>query len=165
MTPVQRIAPMASLKRNRESQEMMGTRVRSPHAWRRASALAFIAATLCTIAAFAGQEERKHKVPVIDKLATGSNQQAFSGRVQSLDMKREVLNVNTVQGDNTEIFPIRKGIHVSNAGGTKLKLAALTPGTNVLIYYEQKGDHRTVKDIVVLGNAPPKKDTKSPPPS
>jgi hypothetical protein len=129
-----------------------------------ASALAFAVAMLCA-AVVTGQEEHKHKVPVIDKIASGSNQQAFSGTVQSLDLKRELLNVNTVQGGNTEIFPIRKGTHVSSADGEKLKLATLTPGTNVLIYYEQKGDRRTVKDIVVLGNAPPKKDTKSPPPS
>lgn len=158
---------MASLNLHRESHELMGTRVPTPRVRpgaRGASALAF-ALMLCAIAAFAGQEERKRKVPVIDKIASGSNQQAFSGTVQSLDMKREVLNVNTVQGGNTEIFPIRKGIHVSSAGGEKLKLATLTPGTNILIYYEQKGDRRTVKDIVVLGNARPKKDTKSPPPS
>jgi hypothetical protein len=146
----------------------MGARVPSPQSGSRAvraSVLVLALAALCALGAFAGQEERKHKVPVINKITSGPNQQAFSGTVQSLDLKRALLNVNTVQGGNTEIFPIRKGTHVSTADGGKLKLATLTPGTNVLIYYEQKGDRRTVKDIVVLGEAPAKQDKKSPPPS
>lgn len=111
------------------------------------------------------QQDRKRKVPVLDKLSSGSSHQAFSGRVQSLDMERKILNVNTVQGGNTEIFPIKKGIHVATAGGDKLKLADLTPGTNVLIYYEQRGDRRTVKEIVVLAAGGEEDKKKSAPPS
>ncbi len=122
---------------------------------------------LCAVVAFAGQEDRKHKGPVLNKLSSGQNEQAFTGTVQSLDVHHALLNVNTVQGADTEIFPFKKGVRITTADGAKLKLAALTPGTNVLIYYEQKGDRRTVKDIVVLGANTPKKEPekKSPPPS
>ncbi len=96
-----------------------------------------------------GQERKRH-VPGLDKISGGSTNQAFSGIVQSLDMKRSILNVNTVQGGVTEIFPIKKGMKVETAEGIKTKLEDLKPGTNVLIYYSQKGDRRTVKQIVVL---------------
>src|SRR5581483_1854096 len=97
-------------------------------------------------------QEEKHKIPVIDKLATGSSHQAFSGRVLSFDKDRHILNVNTVQGGNTEIFPVKKGVRVSTADGERLKLKDLSPGTNVLIYFEQRREHRTVTEIVVLGS-------------
>ena len=90
---------------------------------------------------------------------------AFSGIVQSVDLHHQLLNVNTVQGENTEIFPLRKGTRVATANGGRKRLSQLTPGTNVLIYYEQRGDRRTVKQIVVLGAAPAKDKKASPPPS
>jgi hypothetical protein len=127
--------------------------------------LVFTLAFLAALGARSAQEDRKHKVPVLDKINSGPSEQAFNGTVQSLDVRHSLLNVNTVQGSDTEIFPIKKSVHVSTATGGKLKLAALTPGTNVLIYYEQKGDRRTVKNIVVLRETPPKKEKQSPPPS
>ena len=111
------------------------------------------------------QEQRKSKLPVIDKITGGSSKQAFSGIVESVDMKRKLLNVNTVEGGNVEIFPVKKGISVSAANGSKLKLTELTPGTNVIIYYEQKGDRRAVEEIVVLTASPAEEKKKSPPPS
>lgn len=111
------------------------------------------------------QEQRRRKVPVLDKITSGPSRQAFSGKVQSLDLERNLLNVNTVQGGNTEIFPVKKGVRVALADGGKLKLTALTPGTNVIIYYEQKGDRRTVKEIVVLMASPSEEKKKTPPPS
>lgn len=132
--------------------------------------LVLVLAAACLGSAYAGQEERKRKVPVLDKLNTGPSQQAFSGVVQSLDLGHSLLNVGTAAGGTTEIFPVKKTLHVAAADGSRLKLETLKPGTNVLIYYEQRGDKRTVKDIVVLGDARPKpapasKDTKSAPPS
>lgn len=109
-------------------------------------------------------QEHKTKVPGLDKITGAPNQQAFSGIVESLDKQRKVLNVNTVTGGAIEIFPIKKSVHVSTADGDKLTLTEVKPGANVLIYYEQKGDHRTVKEIIVLKGEPnPAK--KSPPPS
>jgi hypothetical protein len=111
----------------------------------------------------ADAQEHKRKVPGLDRITTGSSQQAFSGIVQSLDTKRNLLNVNTVQGGVTEIFPVRKGTHVSTADGDRVKLSTLKPGTNVLIYYDQKGDRRTVKHVIVL--AGPARAQKPAPPS
>lgn len=111
----------------------------------------------------AGAQERKTKLPRLDKIVGGGNQQAFSGIVQSLDRQRNLLNVNTVQGGVTEIFPVKRGIHIMTANGAKLRLAELVPGTNVIIYYEQKGDRRTVKQVVVLAaSAPETKKTRPP---
>ena len=109
------------------------------------------------------QEERK-KVPVIDKITSGGpSQQAFMGVVKSVDFESEVLNVDNINGKSTEIFPIKKKVHVVTADGDKLKLATLKPGTNVLVYFDQKGDHRTITRIVVLVGGTPKKKDSTPP--
>jgi hypothetical protein len=109
-------------------------------------------------------QERKRKLPGLDKITAGPNQQAFSGIVESLDMQRKILNVNTVTGGAIEIFPVKKGVRVSTADGDRRTLTELKPGANVLIYYDQKGDRRTVKEIIVLTGEPnPAK--KPPPPS
>jgi hypothetical protein len=109
-------------------------------------------------------QQRKSRVPVIDKITSGGpTQQAFSGIVRSIDLQSEVLDVDNVSGKSTEIFPVKKKVAVFTADGDKLGLEKLKPGTNVLVYYEQKGDHRTVKRIVVLAGGPEKK--KTPPPS
>lgn len=99
-------------------------------------------------------QEQKRRVPGLARITTGPSEQAFSGIVQSLDMRHKILNVNTVQGGVTEIFPIKKNVTVVMADGDKLKLTELKPGTNVLIYFEQRGDRRTVKQIVVLAAEP-----------
>ena len=106
------------------------------------------------------QEQRKPKVPVLNRITSGGpTQQAFSGIVKSVDLESEVLNVDNVNGKSTEIFPIKKKVHVVTADGGKLKLAKLKPGTNVLVYYEQRGDHKTVTRIVVLARGAEKKKT------
>ena len=106
------------------------------------------------------QEQHKTKVPVIDKITSGGpTRQAFTGIVKSVDLDSEVLNVDNVNGNSTEIFPIKKKVHVVTADGDKLKLATLKPGTNVLVCFDQKGDHRTITRIVVLAGGPPKKKT------
>lgn len=89
------------------------------------------------------------KVPGVSKnTSTGPTRQAFTGLIQSLDRKQHILNV--AAGENSAIFPIRKKMKVSAIGGARLSLAALTPGTNVIVYYEQRGGHRTVDQIIVL---------------
>jgi Cu/Ag efflux protein CusF len=106
------------------------------------------------------QEQHKSKVPVIDKITSGGpTHQQFSGIVRSIDLESEILNVDTVKGNVTEIFPVKKKVHVVTADGSKLKLTKLKPGANVLIYYEQKGDHKTVTEIVVLAGGEVKKKT------
>jgi hypothetical protein len=109
------------------------------------------------------QEPHLGRVPGLDKITSGGpTHQKFSGIVRSVDLANQVLNVDTVKGNATEIFPIKKNVHVATADGDKLKLARLKPGTTVLIYYEQKGDHKTVTEIVVLAGG---EEKKKPPPS
>ena len=109
-------------------------------------------------------QQKRSKVPVIGKLSSAGSAQAFSGKLESLDQEHNLLKVNTVQGNHTEIFQVKKGVSVYTAGGDKLKLKELTPGTDVLVYFELKDERRTVKEIVVLANAPAE-EKKSPPPS
>jgi len=106
------------------------------------------------------QEQRKTKVPVLDKITSGGpTHQQFNGIVRSIDLESKVLNVDAIKGNATEIFPIKKKIHVVTADGGKLKLTKLKPGTNVLVNYEQRGDHKTVTGIVVLAGGAVKKKT------
>ncbi len=109
------------------------------------------------------QEQHKRKVPGLAKITAGPSQQAFNGVVQSLDFARNLLTVNSVEGSNTEFFPLSKGMRVSRADGVKLKLTALTPGTNVMIIYELKGERRMVKRIDVLAGGTGGEKKKSPP--
>jgi hypothetical protein len=97
-------------------------------------------------------------VPVTRKPSPGRKQQAYSGRIQSLDLKEKILSVTALHGQDSEIFPIKKNVRVENLVGGRLRLDALTPGMSVLIYYDQKSGERTVKHIVVLssGKSPAK---------
>lgn len=112
-------------------------------------ALTFLAIAACPAR---GQDERRTKVPVIGKIAGGSTRQAFSGKVQSLDLKRKLLMVQTVEGGATEFFPVKKDVPVETARGERLKVKELLPGTNVIVYYEVKEDRRSVSEIMVLGS-------------
>ncbi len=116
---------------------------------------------LVAVGLAAGQMTSKPKVPVIDKIGSGISRQAFSGIVQSLDEKRNILNVSAVEGGVTEIFPVKKGTTVSTVDGARRKLSDLVPGTNVIVYFELRADHRTVKRIEVLA----RESKKQAPPS
>jgi hypothetical protein len=106
------------------------------------------------------QEQRKSHVPVIDRITSGGpSQQAFSGIVKTVDLRGEVLNVDNINGKSTEVFPVKKKVHVVTADGDKLELSNLKPGSNVIVYYDQKADRRTVTRIVVLAGGPVKKKT------
>ena len=109
----------------------------------------------------AAQEGHAPKVPGLDRIINpGPSRQAFTGVVNSLDLKNDVLNVDGVSGSGTEIFPLKKKkVHVVTADGDKVKLEKLKPGTNVLVYYEQSGDRKTITDIVVLTASSVKKKT------
>jgi len=97
--------------------------------------------------------QESHKPKVLEKITSGGpTHVAFSGNIQSIDLEHELLNLNPVRGGDVEIFPVKKGVHVSGPGGEKLKLKSLTPGTNVIVYYDQKGPKRTVTQIVVLAS-------------
>jgi hypothetical protein len=110
------------------------------------------------------QSGPRSKLPVINKItATGPTRTAFTGKVESLDTKLKVLNVTEGHGGSTAIFPLNKKVKVSSISGRKLKVAALTPGTNVIVYYEQRDARRTVQQIIILGSgaSPSKKGPHS----
>lgn len=110
-------------------------------------------------------EHRRTKVPLIGKVGGGSNRQAFSGKVQSVDTKRKLLLVDTVEGAHTEYFPVKGNFEVTTAGGKKIRVSDLQPGTNVIVYYVVKNDRRSVTDILVLGTRIPEKETEPRKPS
>lgn len=120
----------------------------------------FVALVLLSLSHMAKAQEQPRipKVPGISKSSTGPVQQMFSGVLKSIDLKEEILNVDAVNGNTSEMFPIRGKIHVSTADGDKIKLEKLKPGTNVLVYYDQKGERRTVTRIVVLAGSQKKKN-------
>ena len=97
-------------------------------------------------------QQRGSKVPLVSKLSSKHRQQAYSGKVQSLDLKQKILNVTALHGQEREIFPIKKNVRVESLDGGRMKLSALTHGMTVLIYYDQKSGARTVKNIVVLSS-------------
>ena len=111
------------------------------------------------------QDERKRKIPVVDKITGGNTRQAFSGKVQTVDLKRHVLEVNHAEGTGMEIFPIKNGVTVTSAAGNRMKLEQLKQGSNVIIYYEVKDDKRSVKEIVVLVPGSTEDHKKTSPPS
>ena len=97
-------------------------------------------------------QERKNKVPIVGKLATSNRPAAYSGKIESLDVKHGIMNVNPIEGRNSEIFPFKKNVRIENLNGGRMELNALTPGTAVLIYFDQKSGERNIKNIVVLGS-------------
>lgn len=130
-----------------------GTRLRRA-AWAVATCMfAFLLAS-----PLSAQQQPKKKLPIIGKLSNGFQRLAYSGTIQSVNLKQKVLNVNSDQGHDTEIFPLRKDIHIQGVSGEKMKLKALTPGTSVLIYYQVRGGTRAIKEIIVLcsGKSGPK---------
>lgn len=122
--------------------------------------VAAVALAILAAAPLRAQDDHHRKVPGLDKIMSpGPGQQEFDGKVQSLDLQNAVLNVQSLREDNVEIFPIKKTVRISAANGDRLGLDSLEPGANVLVYYEQKADRRSVKGIIVLSAAPaePKK--------
>lgn len=126
--------------------------------------IAILAAVVALAAPQAFAQSRKSKVPVLNKLS-GPNRQAFSGVVTSLDMKLKILNVERGEGKDVEIFPLKKETHVEDASGNRLSLKALKPGTNVLIYFNEKAGERKVTQVMVLGMEKKKSNEASHPAS
>ena len=127
--------------------------------------LVAIAFLLGAVALRAQQDEHRRKLPVLDKITTTNGQEAFSGSIQAVDFKTSLLQVHSTADNTDEYFPLKKTVHVANAAGERVALDNLKPGISVLVYYEQKGDHRAVKEIVVLGKASDAPKAKSNPPS
>lgn len=106
-----------------------------------------------TVALQAQDEHRRTKVPLIGRVTGGSNRQAFSGKIQKVDIQRKLLIVDTVEGSSTEYFPVKKDFRVSVPNGKKIKLSELASGTHIIVYFNVNEDRRVVTDILVLGSA------------
>lgn len=139
---------------------IMNTREASLRAWAEA-ALACAAALLFTAlyavnpAPLRAQGLSPKRVPGLNKIeSSGATKGVFTGGVQLLDLHSKVLEVSSANGVNTAIFPIGKKVKVASIEGRKLKLAALTPGTSVIVHYQQEGGRRTVQQITVVKKAP-----------
>lgn len=109
-------------------------------------------------------DQHRRKVPVIDKIAPGggSGRLAFTGSVKSLDLKGSVLEVTGARDGADEYFPFKKNVRVSTADGRYATLNNVKQGWNVLLYYEEKDNGPSIKEIVLLG--PPKPPAPAPAP-
>lgn len=115
-----------------------------------AALLVFCVMALCQAPLQA--QSHKSKVPIVGKLTSTNSRQAYSGKVQSLDLKQMILNVNSLHGRESEIFPFKKNVRIESLNGDRMGVKALKPGTTVLIYFNQKSGERTIRNIVVLGS-------------
>lgn len=105
-----------------------------------------VAATLVIVGTSRAQED-KTKIPGLDKIISNNEHLMFTGTVKSVDEKHNILSVSSVEGSDTEIFPIKHSTHVLTADGFRKKLEVLAPGTRVNVYYDQHNDHRSVTSI------------------
>ncbi len=116
-----------------------------------AALMAFCVFALCQAPPLHAQSP-KSKVPLVGKLTSTNTRQAYSGKIESLDLKQQILNVNSLHGRESEIFPFKKNVRVESLNGDRMNLKALKPGTTVLIYFNQKSGERTIRNIVVLSS-------------
>jgi hypothetical protein len=108
----------------------------------------------------AQQQPHNSKLPGIEKITPQYTRQAFTGVIKSLDLKAKLLTVSSSKATDTELFPISKHEKVEKADGSKSSLKELTPGTTVLLYYQEKGGRRSIQSITVLEAAPSKEEAK-----
>ena len=124
--------------------------------------LAALFAALCLLVGPArAQQDEKTKIPGLDKIISANEHLMFTGTVKSLDEKHNILSVNSVEGGDTEIFPIKHSTHVETLDGFRKKLDEVSPGRRINVYYDQRADHRTVTRIELLVSESKKKEPHS----
>jgi hypothetical protein len=106
-------------------------------------------------------QDEKPKIPGLDKIIAANEHLAFTGTIKSVDEKHNILSVNSVEGADTEIFPIKRSTRVLTADGFRRKLDILSPGTRVIVYYDQRADHRMVTRIELFASESKKKEPHS----
>ncbi len=126
--------------------------------WRLAAVLAVVPLFVCMALA---QQEEKPKIPGLDKIISANEHLAFTGTVKSVDEKHNIISVDSVEGQDTEIFPIKHSTHVETADGFRKKLDVLSPGTRIIVYYDQRSDRRMVTRIELFASETKKKEPKS----
>ena len=125
-----------------------------PKSWQLAAVIPAILLLACVALA---QQEEKPKIPGLDKIIAANEHLMFTGTVKSVDEKHSVMSIDA-EGGTTEIFPIKHGTHVETADGFRKKLDALSPGTRVMVYYDQRADRRTVTRIELFASESKKKE-------
>ena len=122
-------------------------------AWGRRLGILWVAllVVFCGLTApLSAQQDHKPKVPMMDKITSAAEHQAFTGIVQTFDDKRNTLSVNSVEGGATETFSLKKGSRAFTTTGSRIHVADLAPGTHVIVYYDLRADRRSVSRIEVL---------------
>lgn len=125
-----------------------------PKSWQLAAVIPAILLLACVALA---QQEEKPKIPGLDKIIAANEHLMFTGTVKSVDEKHSVMSIDA-EGGTTEIFPIKHSTHVETADGFRKKLDALSPGTRVMVYYDQRADRRTVTRIELFASESKKKE-------
>ena len=125
----------------------------------RRPALVVLAMLMFVVTAPAQQE--RPKLPGLDKIISANQHLMFTGKVKLLDEKRNTLSVSAVEGSDTEIFPIKHNTRVRTSDGFRRKLNVLTPGTQVIVYYDQHSDRRTITRIELFTSETTKKEPQS----
>jgi hypothetical protein len=123
--------------------------------------LTVVSAILLLVCSLTAQQDEKPKIPGLDKIISANEHLAFTGTVKSVDEKHNVLSIDSVEGGTTEIFPIKHSTHVETADGFRKRLDVLSPGTRVIVYYDQRSDHRTVTRIELFASESKKKEPHS----
>jgi hypothetical protein len=129
--------------------------------WRASWRLALVIPAIFLLLCAAPAQEEKPKLPGLDKIISANEHLAFTGTVKLVDEKHNTLSIDAVEGGDTEIFPIKHSTHVETADGFRKKLDVLSPGTRVIVYYDQHADHRTVTRIELFASESKKKEPHS----
>jgi hypothetical protein len=129
--------------------------------WRASWRLAVVVPAILLLVGAASAQEEKPKLPGLDKIIAANEHLAFTGTVKTVDEKHNILSIDAVEGGDTEIFPIKHSTHVETADGFRKKLGVLAPGTRVIVYYDQRSDHRTVTRIELFASESKKKEPHS----
>jgi hypothetical protein len=129
---------------------------------RQISRLALIGlVALISVGSALAQEEEKPKVPGLDKIIEANQHLMFTGKVKAVDLNRNTLSVSSIEGSDTEIFPIKSSTHVLTSDGFRKKIDVLSPGTQIIVYYDQRADRRSITHIDLYTSETKKKEPHS----
>jgi len=134
---------------------------RFPAVWRVRWQPALLLLAMLTFGGAAPAQQEKPKVPGLDKIIAANQHLMFTGKVKLLDEQHNTLSVSSVEGSDTEIFPIKHSTRVLTSDGFRKKLDVLTPGTQIIVYYDQRSDRRSITQIELYTSETKKKEPHS----
>ncbi len=106
-------------------------------------------------------QDEKPKVPGLDKIIAANEHLMFTGKIKAIDLDHNTLSVSSIEGSDTEIFPIKSSTHVLTSDGFRKKVDVLSPGTQIIVYYDQRADRRTITRIDLYTSETKKKEPHS----